>query len=228
MEIYICDDEEKILQDLSALVNACCPDSRISSFSSGRELIDNLSKQDCDILLLDIDMPEINGMEAAKELCKLPEKPILIFVTSHDELVYESFQYHPFSFIRKRFYKEELPKLLLECMQELKKQVRHFCFRGDGKDIRLPLSEIFYFEADGNYLKLFAKQKSYRFRSTLTAVENTLQSCGFIRIHKGFLINQEMVKTINSEEIELSDKTTLPMGKAYAESAKKQFMRYMR
>ncbi|MCI8826729.1 MAG: response regulator transcription factor [Lachnospiraceae bacterium] len=228
MRIYICDDEEKILQDLSALVNACCPESRISSFSSGKELIHNLYKQNCDILLLDIDMPEINGMEVAKELSNLSRKPLLVFITSHDELVYQSFQYHPFGFIRKRFYQKELPKLLLECMEELKKQVWHFCFREDGKDIRMLLSEIFYFEADGNYLKLFAKQDSYRFRSTLTAVENTLQSCGFIRIHKGFLVNQEMVKTINSEEIELLDKTTLPVGKTYAESARKQFMRYMR
>ncbi|MCI9369230.1 MAG: response regulator [Lachnospiraceae bacterium] len=64
MRIYICDDEEKILQDLSALVNACCSESRISSFSSGKELIHNLYKQNCDILLLDIDMPEINGQRA--------------------------------------------------------------------------------------------------------------------------------------------------------------------
>lgn len=228
MKIYICDDEEKILQNLSALVLSCCPDSQIQTFSSGIELINNIYKQDCDILLLDIDMPDISGMQAAQKLLTLQKKPILVFVTSHDELVYESFQYHPFGFIRKRFYKEELPKLLQECMEELKKQVRHFCFRGDGKDIRLLLSEIFYFEADGNYLKVFAKQDNYRFRSTMTAVENTLQSCGFIRIHKGFLVNQEMVKTVNSEETELLDGTRLPMGKAYVESARKQFMRYMR
>jgi len=228
MKIYICDDEEKILQDLSALVIACCPDSRIWTFSSAIELVKNLSKQDCDILLLDIDMPEMNGMEAAQRLLKLQKKPILVFVTSHDELVYESFQYHPFGFIRKRFYKEELPKLLEECMEELKKQVRHFCFRGDGKNIRLLLSDIFYFEADGNYLKVFTKQNHYRFRSTMTAAENTLQSCGFIRIHKGFLVNQEMVKTINAEETELLDGTRLPMGKAYVESARRRIMRYMR
>ena len=158
MKIYICDDEEKLLQDLSALVRSCCLDSQIQKFSSGIELIKNLYKQECDILLLDIDMPDMNGMEAAQKLMKLQKKPILVFVTSHDELVYESFLYHPFGFIRKRFYKEELPKLLQECMEELKKQIRHFCFRRDGKDFRLLLSEIFYFEADGNYLKVFTKQ----------------------------------------------------------------------
>lgn len=114
MKIYICDDEEKILQDLSVLVNACCPESMISSFSSGKELVNNLYKQNCDILLLDIDMPEINGMEVAKELSNLSRKPILVFITSHDELVYQSFQYHPFGFIHKRFYKEELSKVFLE------------------------------------------------------------------------------------------------------------------
>lgn len=228
MKIYICDDEEKILQDLSVLVSSCCPDSRIQTFSSGIELINCLYKQECDILLLDIDMPDINGMEAAQKLLALQKKPILVFVTSHDELVYESFQYHPFGFIRKRFYKEELPKLLQECVEELKKQVQHFCFQRGGRNIRLLLSEISYFEADGNYLKVFTKQGEYRFRSTMTAVEHTLQSFGFIRIHKGFLVNQEMIKTINSEETELLDGTKLPIGKVYAESAKRHVMRYMR
>ena len=62
----------------------------------------------------------------------------------------------------------------------------------------------------------------------MTAVENSLQSGGFIRIHKGFLVNQAAVKTINSEEAELTDGTKLPMGKTFVDEARRQLMRYMR
>ena len=228
MNIYICDDEERIVQDLATLVAENCPESVVESFFTGAELIKTLSEKICDILLLDIDMPGMDGMEIASRLGQLNKEPLLIFVTSHDELVYESFQYHPYGFVRKRFYKEELPKLLKDCAEELERENKHFSFRTDGKDIRLLLSEINYFEADSNYLKVFTKQGEYRFRSTMTAVENSLQSGGFIRIHKGFLVNQAAVKTINSEEAELTDGTKLPMGKTFVDEARRQLMRYMR
>jgi len=228
MNIYICDDEERIVQNLAALAKECCPNSHVECFFSGAELIKTLSEKICDILLLDIDMPGMDGMEIASRLGQLNKEPLLIFVTSHDELVYESFQYHPYGFVRKRFYKEELPKLLKDCVKELERENKHFSFRTDGKDVRLLLPEIYYFEADSNYLKVFTKQGEYRFRSTMTVVENSLQLGGFIRIHKGFLVNQAAVKTINSEEAELTDGTKLPMGKTFVDEARRQLMRYMR
>ena len=228
MNIYICDDEERMVQDLAVIVAESCPESVVDCFFSGEDLIKSLSEKISDILLLDIDMPGMDGMEIAGRLGQLKKKPLLIFVTSHDELVYESFQYHPYGFVRKRFYKEELPKLLKDCAEELERESKHFSFRTDGKDVRLLLSEIYYFEADSNYLKVFTKQREYRFRSTMTAVENSLQLGGFIRIHKGFLVNQAAVKTINSEEAELTDGTKLPMGKTFVDEARRQLMRYMR
>jgi len=228
MNIYICDDEKKIVEDIAALVAVYCKDCHIEKFHLGTELVASLLNEACDILLLDIDMPGMSGMEVAKGLAALKKKPLLIFVTSHDELVYESFQYHPYGFVRKRFYKEELPKLLNECESELKKGQEHFSFRAEGKDVRLLISEIMYFEAEANYLWIYTNDCEYRFRSTLTAVDNLLKSAGFIRIHKGFLVNQKAVRTINSEEAELVDGTRLPMGKTYVEEARRELMRYMR
>lgn len=228
MNIHICDDEQKIVDDLAELVQNYCPDCHIEKFCSGSELVKSLSKEACDILLLDIDMPDMSGMEVAKGLAELKKKPLLIFVTSHDELVYESFRYHPYGFVRKRFYNEELPKLLRDCQSELVKGQEHFSFRSEGKDVRLLISEIMYFEAEANYLRIYTKECEYRFRSTLTVVDNLLKSAGFIRIHKGFLVNQEAVRTINSEEATLSDGTRLPMGKTYVEEARRELMRYMR
>ena len=78
-----------------------------------------LEKDGCDLLLLDIDMPEMNGMEIAKCLTDLLQKPLLVFVTSHDELVYDSLLYHPFGFIRKAYLEQELEKILSDCKREI-------------------------------------------------------------------------------------------------------------
>ncbi len=63
IKIYLCDDEPKILSDLSKKVKTCIPDSIIQSFPSGAALLEGLQNEPCDILLLDIDMPDINGMD---------------------------------------------------------------------------------------------------------------------------------------------------------------------
>lgn len=227
MNIYLCDDEEKILQDIIDVVKKCSPDSEIYSFTKATELVPELEKEEADILLLDIDMPDMNGLDVARKISECKKRPMLIFVTSHDELVYESFKYHPFGFVRKRFFREELPKMLLDCKEEWEREKKNFCFRADGKDIRILMADIVFMESDANYIKVYTKEGEYRFRSTMTAMENSLQPHGFIRIHKGFLVNQDKVLMIGPDEIKLMDGRKLPVGKTYFDSAKKQLMRYL-
>ena len=233
MKIYACDDDEKILEDIRRKALEYEPDSEINTYTSGRELLEHIENEPCDLLLLDIDMPDISGMDIAKRLNDTRcgndgRKVLLVFVTSHDELVYESFKYHPFGFIRKHYFDEEIKKVLKDCKRELESNVRHFSFRSEGLDTRLLLSDIKYFEADSNYLKIYTKNVEYRFRSTMTAVGNALEQQGFIRIHKGFLVNQAYVKSLNSDVANLVDGTVLPMGKTYVDEAKDKLMRYMR
>lgn len=228
MKLYLCDDELKMREEIAARVSDGLPEAEVCAFSGGGELLQQLKEEVCDILLLDIDMPELSGMEVARQLGELPKKPLLIFVTGHDELVYESFQYHPFGFVRKQFLNQELKKLLQDCRAELEQGKRHFNFRTEGKEVCLLLSELLYFESEGNYLKVYVTDAEYRFRSTITAVEGALKKDGFIRLHKGFLVNQSAIRLFGTEVVELTDGTSLPVGKTYAEEAKQQFMRYLR
>jgi len=222
----ICDDEQKMLSDIAALTAEAIPDSDITPYLNGRELLPALKDGACDILLLDIDMPEIGGLDIARALSDMAVKPLLIFVTSHDELVYDSLQFHPFGFVRKSHLTRELPSVLNDAVKELSGKDKHFCFHSSEGDVKLRLDDIRYFESDGNYIKLFASEE-YRFRDTLSSLENTLSGNGFVRIHKGFLVNQSAVKIINSDECVLDDNTDLPIGRSYSETARKQLMRYM-
>ena len=228
MRIVICDDEPQIRHDFAVILQNLYPQSVIKAFGSGTELLQALLQEDCDVLLLDIDMPEMNGMEVAKRLGELKHKPLLIFVTSHDELVYDSFRYHPFGFVRKSFFEAEIAKMLKDCEAELESTTRHFTFRMNGRDVRVLLNEILYFEADGNYLRLVTGEEEHRIRSTITAVENSLATYGFIRIHKGFLVNWTFIRMMGPDEVQLENGCRLPLGKTYGEEARKLFMRYMR
>jgi Response regulator of the LytR/AlgR family len=226
--IYICDDEIPVLRELAEKIQKCVPEEKILCFSSGMELREQLGRSSCDFLFLDIDMPDVSGMEIAEGLMGEKGIPLLVFVTSHDELVYESFQYRPFAFIRKGFFDQEIGKVLKRGREHLESLDRKFYFRMEGRDVSLLLSDILYFEADGNYLKICTVSGDYRARGTVSDRERELYPYGFVRIHKGFLVNQTAVRMIGREEVELKDGTVLPVGKHYAGKSKRQLLEYMR
>lgn len=167
MQIFICDDELPILNNLTLKMQSLMPDETITSFSSAHKLLQALHQSICDVLFLDIDMPDLSGMDIAKQLNEMEHKPLLVFVTNHDELVYESLQYHPFGFIRKSFFDTEIEKVLADCKKELGSRDLRFHFRMANQDVVILLSNILYFEADGNYLNVYTTSENYRFRSTV-------------------------------------------------------------
>lgn len=227
MRICLCDDEPQMLKHISCRVKELMPNAQIAEFADGRSLLSGIEKEGCDVLLLDIDLPDITGLEVAAQLEKMENKPLLVFVTGHDELVYDSLLFHPFGFIRKNFMEDELRKVLLDCEKELSRREQFFVFKSSNENIRLNTKQILYLEGDGNYLKLFTVDKEYRFRDTIATVNEQLQEKGFIRFHRGFLVNQEAVKVLGADEVQLVNGVRIPIGRSYADSAKKQWMRYM-
>ena len=227
IRIAICDDENRILEDLSRMVLELIPDADVSAFGEGRALIDSADKAGYDVVLLDIDMPDLNGLEVALSFQAADRKPLIIFVTSHDELVYDSLQLHPFGFVRKSYLDKELKKVLEDAVEEVSSRDKHFFFHTASGDIKLQLDDILYFESEGNYIKIKTGSDEFRFRETMQALEMSLKSDGFIRVHKGFLVNQEAVKIINSDKLVLNDNTEIPFGRSYQENARKMLMRGM-
>ena len=137
--VYICDDEVPVLRELAEKIGKCMTEEEVLCFSSGDELLEQLNRSVCDILFLDIDMPGISGMDIAGKLNGERGVPLLVFVTSHDELVYESFQYHPFAFIRKGYFDQEIEKVARDAREYLESLDRRFHFRMSGRDLSLLL-----------------------------------------------------------------------------------------
>lgn len=227
MNIFICDDEKRIADALSFRIKEKLSDCQISTYYKGRDLWEALCLNSCDVVFLDIDMPDLNGLDIAAKIEKLPKKPLLVFVTSHDELVYDSLKFHPFGFVRKDYLEIELDDMLRDCMKMIETQQTFFCFRTTKGNIKIDLEKILYMESDGNYLKLFTNDEQYKFRDTLAAVEKAIGEKGFIRIHKGFLVNQAAVKVLGREEATLINGVKIPIGRNYADAVKRTLLRYM-
>jgi DNA-binding LytR/AlgR family response regulator len=200
----------------------------VQGFSQPREALEWLRDHRVDIAFLDIDMPGLSGMEVAERLADSDAKILTVFVTAHDELVYDSFKYHPFAFVRKKFLEEELLSVLKDCEKKTGSRERHFTFRSANETLSIPMDDILYFESLANYLLIHTQTKEFKIRSTISGVESDLKNSDFLRIHKGFLVNMEHIRTMRSDELTLDNEEVLPIGKAYSDEAKKQILRFMR
>jgi len=232
IKIAVCDDEINILNELGNKINALfSKDNSVAEVyktDSPFELLEHLKNNAVDVLFLDIDMPVLSGMDIAEYILNADLKTLLIFVTSHDSLVYGSFKYHPFGFIRKSYFDEEISSVVESIIEELHKRSYVFTFKTAEGFFRIDLSDILYFESASNYINLHTAGKNYRFRGTLSAIEQELSAKGFVRTHKGFLVNQQHIFAIKGDEIQLSNEQLLPIGRTNKESVKRIIMRYMR
>lgn len=231
-KIGICDDEQIILQKLCSYVTEVLSEEKIEyeiqAYEQPVELLQALEKDKMDILLLDIDLPGINGMEIASRLECLPYPPLLIFVTCQESFVYESFQYQPFDFIRKSCYERDLKVTLQRGIAQLVKQKKDYVLEQPDGVVRLQLKDILYFESCANYIKVVTKNESFQQRKNLHQVEAELSSHGFVRIHKGYLVNQEAVHIVKADRVILTSKHELPIGRHYSAIAKEKILSSLR
>jgi len=216
INLAICDDEIEILKEIERKVRRFADknafDFNISTFTEPEKLVDELEKEEVEICLLDIDMPRISGMDIAGMINDRKLSVLLIFVTGQDSLVYESFRYHPFSFIRKSMLENELEETLYSAVKKILEK-ENLILHKNAEQIRIELQNILYIEADGNYVKIVTEDECVRYRSTMSRMEEKLAGRGFIRIHKGFLVNEAAVYRIGKEKLALTNKTELPIGK---------------
>ena len=228
----VCDDEKIVLEDLSAKIARAFghlgEESKLEAFSDPFLLLEQIRNDPPDVLFLDIDMPKLGGMDIAQFIIDNNIKMLLVFVTSHDALVYKSFKYRPFAFIRKSCFDEEICSVIGEMIAELKKHDDSFSFKTSSGLFRIKLCDILYFESDGNYIDLHCTSDVHRFRGTIGGVESELSHSSFIRIHKGFIVNLLHVYALGGDELTLDSGDVLPIGRSNKEAVKRALMRYMR
>ena len=233
--IVICDDEKEILNDLYKKIQDCFNKNAIQAeytcIDDARNLMARMQHESIDVLFLDIDMPYHNGMEVAGYMSSQEHKTILIFVTSHDAFVYQTFAYSPVGFIRKTHIDEELDELAVRIRKELLENQQELMIQKGQELCRLLFSDLIYIEAEGNYLVLQLKNDKFRIRETMTNMESRLCGKGFIRCHKGYLVNTRYIEKYKSAEIlvKLRDESmAIPVGRSYEKDVRKQIFAMLR
>lgn len=234
MYIAICDDDSKIINglkiDIYNIFKSLKAEVDVSVFVNGTELIDTIKKEKIhyDILLLDIDMPNISGLEVAKILRETNEDIIIIFISSYEKYVFDSFEYNPFRYIRKNRIKEELNIALKSAYILYKKRERRYIvIKSDDGDCRVEQSEICYFEIVKR--KLFIHLADNKVLSVWKPIKdfiNELDNDNFVKIHSGCVVNMKYIKEYTSYDVILDNGEKLFTSRAGMKILKDELTRY--
>ncbi|SNR41464.1 two component transcriptional regulator, LytTR family [Maribacter sedimenticola] len=178
------------------------------SFNSGSEALSVINKLPVDLIFLDIEMPIMNGFEFLR---KLKVSAQVIIISQNPKYALEAFDYNATDFLLKPYSKNRFDIAIGKAIEKFRKRslsntdgklmVKH-----NLKQVELNIHTIHWVEALGDYVKVITPEKNYVILSTMSAFHERLKDDKFVRIHKSFIINLNMVERYNHEFIEIKDK----------------------
>ena len=195
--------------------------------ANAMEAYNMLQEQQVDLLLLDIEMPGMTGLELTKHLGT--QKPLIVFTASKQEYAVEAFELNVADYIVKpvspaRFIQaiDKARAVLESVTEEVKMTEDEFIFIRDSNIIRkLKLNDILYVEAMGDYVKLFTPQKFYAIHTTLKATEDRLPGSRFQRVHRSYIVAIDKIDTIQDGALIINGKP-VPVADAFRNALNKR------
>lgn len=235
LTIAICDDDPAFRAVMRSSIEAafyrCGTDVFVAEASSAA-VLDNLMRHMAfDLIFLDIDMPELDGIRFGEQLRSRGILTDILYVSNMEERVYDIFRVHPWSFIRKRRFADEIGAAAEEYVCARRKQAEPILLQTtDGKTLPIHPAALLYVEAAGKQQKLFMEDRAdpVSVRTSLRELEEMLLPHGFIRIHKGFLVNYRIIKRITSRSVLLDNGTDLPVGRDRLAAARERYLSLMK
>jgi DNA-binding LytR/AlgR family response regulator len=227
-KIAIVDDDKIFLNKLFAIVNESFIELKeIITFDDSMLFFNNPDKFSFDLIFLDIDMPGINGFDIAENLNMIKIGVAIIFVSSKEHLVFDSFKYKPFRFVRKSNLDKDLHNAILDYEDKIRNDRKTYLLKTNEVEKAIALQDIEYFESVKH--DVFVQTISHRFKlkrskdevKSIKAIHEMLADSGFIRVHKSFLVNFKFIYAIKRNQVILKDNTIIDMNPHNASEIKR-------
>ena len=218
----IVDDEPPARQVLRRYIEKLPLLNLAGECSNAVQVITMLHQQPIDLLLLDIRMPQLSGLELVSAL---PHPPKIIFTTAFAEFAVQSYDLDAVDYLLKpikfeRFIKainKALPLMMLPAGQPKEPVAENdafLYFRADRKMVKVVLKDILYVESLKDYVKIVTEGGQVITKYSITALEAMLPTADFIRIHRSFIIAASKMQSYTASSVQISN-TQLPIGKSY-------------
>jgi len=237
-KLYIaaCDDEPEILDVFARLIRECFAYHNIQvtvdKYNDPIALIKGIKSRSYDLLFLDIDMPHVDGITLAKGIRDAGIRIDIIYVSNKEELVFKVFDIQPYGFIRKSRFFEEIAGVVRSYIKsrDTADKRRLVIEQKSGDILSLDLNKVLYFEGEGKNQKayLFMNDSPLQIRSSMKELEAKLDDKGFIRVHKGYLVNYQFIDSIKNNTVFLSNGFSIPISRRNVNDVKLRYLTLMK
>ena len=221
LRTVIADDERLARQKLMILLESEPSVNVIAECQDGRQTVAAIRSFHPDLLLLDIQMPDLDGFQVLREIAA-EEMPVVIFTTAYDQYAIRAFEANALDYLLKPFDQERLHHAVARAQSELRKKRDHaithrilsllsqvgstapgvpqpdqrLVIKANGRVVFLDLDNIEWVEAAANYVRLNVGKESYLFRETISRISERLDANHFVRIHRSTIVNVRKIKEL--------------------------------
>lgn len=232
----ICDDEAMALDMVGGALKACFArygaTLHLDAFSSSAILENCFLEKHYQLVFLDIDMPQIDGIALGIKIKKESEDTTIIYISNCEERVFDSFAARPFGFVRKSSILKDIESVTKSYLASLKDEGKSQNLEIKTAEglMRLKIDEVVYIECSRDYQFFHLKNVNDPLKSRLrmNILENLLKDSGFLRAHQGFLVNYRYIRRIGNDTIELTTGEKIPMSRRKKQDLVLNFMRLTR
>ena len=210
INIGICEDElhyrVTIKDMLGDILSTYSINYKIYEFSSGEELLSNYPK-DLDILIMDIQMKIINGMDTARKIREFDQNLEIIFMTSFSEFMQEGYEVKAYRYILKPISERKISRNILPCINEImKKKNNYLTINVKNYVDRIKIDSIVYIETDRPNILIYTNDNKYTTKMSISKIDKILREHGFFRCHNSYIVNLKLVESMNSNTLKIGEK----------------------
>ena len=231
LSIAVCDDEVMECCSIAGKVKEILQEMKvpclIRQFYSGRELL--RAAESFDIIFLDIIMPEVDGMKAARLFRERAFGRLLIFISASREYVFEAYDVEAFQYLLKPIDDKKLRGVLQKAVCRIADRSQEFMIVSrERRQKKVFLDHIRYFEIRGRVVTVHGTEGVFAYYEQIGVLEENLQGKGFFRCHKSFLVNLRYVSAYNRQEAILDNGERLMIARRRYETFCGELLSYMK
>ena len=219
LKIALLDDDKTALLISKGAIESFFQEKNIAisldAFSNPLNFLAMAKEENYRLVFLDIDMPELNGLEVGEQVKNINPQTDIIYLSQREDLVFDTLKLHPFGFIRKSKIIQDFASVLelfVNTALNTNLENKKITFTTKTETVSADIDTIMYIEGNRNYQTFYLKDgSSFNARVLMGDLESKLNEHGFIRIHKGYLVNYLFIRQIGTNEVSLTNNKTLPM-----------------
>ena len=231
----VCDDDASVFGTVTeAAKNAFAhhgAEAEVMCFSSPAALEQEMESRSFDLIFLDIEMPEEDGIRFGERLAGMKTAPDIIFVSSREDRVFDAFRIHPFGFVRKSLFLQDIDGIIADYVRARQDDgARNFVVQTSTGTVTIPVESIQYIEGarKNQLIHTTRGDKPFIVNLTMKQLEDVFAPRAFLRVHTGYLVNYRYIRRLSNTDVILTDGTSLPVSRRKAGQIKLDYMELLK